>query len=262
MREQKRILVADIEPDPDQPRKHFDESELLAIGENMKAIGQQVPIIVYPVNGKYRLAEGERRWRAAHLVDLNELDATVLPEKPTATAIKIMQMSLDVHRANLSAMERSDFLHRIKIENDWSINEIARQLSMKQPLVSKLIGLQRLCPEARKALHNGAIDIERAHVVSQESDHAKQQELLKAATQCSREALRRHARGVVVEPKASSAKFTMPGGVIVGVQGKDVTLTLAIEVLTETVRILKKGLSQGLDITTQQRVMRDTSKAH
>lgn len=49
MREQKRILVADIDRDPDQPRKHFDEGELLALGENLKAIGQQVPVILIEV---------------------------------------------------------------------------------------------------------------------------------------------------------------------------------------------------------------------
>ena len=49
MREQKRIPVADIDRDREQPRKHFDEAELLALGQNMKAVGQQVPVIVVEV---------------------------------------------------------------------------------------------------------------------------------------------------------------------------------------------------------------------
>jgi ParB family transcriptional regulator, chromosome partitioning protein len=47
MREQKRIAVSEIERDPDQPRKHFDEAELSAFAENLKTVGQQVPVIVY-----------------------------------------------------------------------------------------------------------------------------------------------------------------------------------------------------------------------
>lgn len=210
---------------------------------------------------RYLIVDGERRWRAAQLVGIVELDAIILRDT-SETARRIAQMCIDAHRSNLSAMERSDFLHGIKEENGWSVNDLAANLQMKQPLVSKLLGLQRICEHGRKMLHEGQIDIEKAGVIAAEPDQAKQLDLLKAATECSREQLRRRARGVTTEPKTASAKFIMPGGVIVALQGKDVTLTLAIEVLTETVRMLKKGLSQGLDITTQQRVMRDTSKAH
>ena len=47
----------------------------------------------------------------------------------------------------------------------------------------------------------------------------------------------------------------------VGVQGKGLTLALAIDVISETLRILKKGLAQGLDISTQQRVMKDSVRS-
>jgi ParB family chromosome partitioning protein len=57
MREIKRVPIEAIMPDPDQPRKLFDEAELLALAENMKAIGQQVPIIVYCVNEPEKRSE-------------------------------------------------------------------------------------------------------------------------------------------------------------------------------------------------------------
>jgi ParB family chromosome partitioning protein len=267
MREQKRILVADIERDPEQPRKHFDEAELLALGQNMKAIGQQVPVIVYAVEqavgeirAKYQLADGERRWRAKQLSAEDFVYAVVLSEKPTATGLHIIQMSLEFHKVGLSAMEKSDFLHCIQEENGWSVNDIAANLHRKQPHISRLLGLQRLGLEARKALHEGLIDIERAHVVSMEPDHAKQLELLKAATECSRDELRRKARRVTVEPKVSAAKFTMPGYTI-SLSGKSIDLPTAVEVLSETVRVLKKSLSQNLTLDSVVRVMKDTAKA-
>jgi ParB-like chromosome segregation protein Spo0J len=49
MSDQREIAVADIDPDPEQPRKRFDEAALLALAQNMKDIGQQVPVIVYEV---------------------------------------------------------------------------------------------------------------------------------------------------------------------------------------------------------------------
>jgi ParB family chromosome partitioning protein len=47
MREFKRLPIASLRPDPDQPRKTFDEAELRALAESMKQHGQQVPVIVY-----------------------------------------------------------------------------------------------------------------------------------------------------------------------------------------------------------------------
>jgi hypothetical protein len=49
MREQRRILVSDIVPDPEQPRKHFDDEELLALGENMLAQDQLLPLLVLEI---------------------------------------------------------------------------------------------------------------------------------------------------------------------------------------------------------------------
>lgn len=49
MRELKRVPISSLRPDPDQPRKEFSEAELLALAENMKEHGQQIPVIVYQV---------------------------------------------------------------------------------------------------------------------------------------------------------------------------------------------------------------------
>ena len=49
MREQRRILVADIERDPEQPRKHFDQAKIQALSQNMEAVGQILPIIVIEI---------------------------------------------------------------------------------------------------------------------------------------------------------------------------------------------------------------------
>src|SRR5580704_6155636 len=103
MRELKRILVSCLRPDPDQPRKQFGEAELLALAKNMKQFGQQVPLIVFDK----MLMDGERRWRAAPLVGIAELDVIELPARPTATELRLLQISLDVHRASLSPMDRS-----------------------------------------------------------------------------------------------------------------------------------------------------------
>jgi ParB family transcriptional regulator, chromosome partitioning protein len=266
MGERRKIPVKETVPDPEQPRKQFGESEGLELGKNMVSVGQLVPVIVYWVATlkRYVLLDGERRWRAAQLVGIEELDAIVLPERPTETKLRVLQMSLEAHRIGLSAMERSDFLDRIRKENNWSVNELSDALNMSQPLVSKLLGCQKVCPLVRQLLHAGELDIEKAYVISQEPDHAKQIELAKVASDLSREQLRRQARGISPTPEQTTdaATFAMPGGMFVTVKGEGLALALVIDVLHETVTQLRKGRKQGLDITTQQRVMRDTAKAH
>lgn len=263
MREQKRISVADIDPDPEQPRKLFDDAELLALGQNMLAVGQLVPIIVYWVVDLKRwvIADGERRFRSAVLVGLKELIAICLLDRPTPAQLGLERGAIEFHKSAWSAMERSDFLHRLRQEHGWTVKELAANLHIKQPLASNLLGLQRLFPGARKALHDSVIDIQRAIVIAQAPDEAKQLELLDAAKTCSREGLRRKVRCIVSEPKVPAATFVMPGQVSVSVKATDLTLTHAVDILSETIRILKKSQSQGLDISTVQRVCKDTAKA-
>jgi ParB family chromosome partitioning protein len=273
MRELKRISVSDIERDPEQPRKLFDEQELVSLGQNMLAHGQQVPVIVYSPevgNGdgkgrRFRLLDGERRWRGAQLAVIGELDAIILAQRPNDTALHVLQMSLEAHKQGLTAMERSNLLQRIRAENNWQVTELAEKLHMKQSVVSKVLAYQKLEPSIQAMLHRGEIDTERAFIISQETDPAKQLKLVKGAGGLTRQQLRQRTKGGgAKEVKTSNARFPLPTGWCVTVQGRDgrdVSLATAIEAMMEAVKELKKAQGQGLDITTAQRVMRDKAKA-
>jgi ParB/RepB/Spo0J family partition protein len=64
----KDLRVEDIHPNPDQPRKHFDEEALRSLADSIRERGVLQPIIVRPhATGGYQLIAGERRWRAAQL---------------------------------------------------------------------------------------------------------------------------------------------------------------------------------------------------
>src|SRR5438105_14966296 len=64
-----KIPVGQLEPNPYQPRKHFDEAALKELADSIKRHGIVQPLVVTPVkNGRYSLVAGERRWRAARLV--------------------------------------------------------------------------------------------------------------------------------------------------------------------------------------------------
>ncbi len=66
-----------IDRNPEQPRKHFDEEQLEELKESILAHGVLEPIIVRPVEGRYEIVVGERRWRAAQLAGLDTIPAVV-----------------------------------------------------------------------------------------------------------------------------------------------------------------------------------------
>jgi ParB/RepB/Spo0J family partition protein len=264
MPEQRTIAVRETDPDPLNPRKCFPEEQLLELGANIKALGQLVPVIAFrPAAAKrYTLIDGEKRWLACQLQGIETLDAVIWERRPTPSEVAITQWSIDAHRSNLTPMERSDLFARIKQESNLSVSDMAERLNIKQPLASKMLSFQNGCKELRDALDAGAIDQDKAYTICQEPSHEKQRELLKHASDLTREQLRQKARGGAqpVELKASIARFPLPTGVLITVQGRKMSLAGAINAMLEAVKELKKGQSEHWDITTAMRVMRDRAK--
>lgn len=253
-----------IEPDPDQPRKIFDPEEMTALAENIKRVGQQVPGIGYQHEKKVRLLDGERRFRGLTFAGEKEMTLVLLPERPTKAQLRIIQNSLDVHRVSLNLMERSNLLAEIQRESGWGVTEMASQLSMKQSLCTKYLFLQKFTPELQGLVATGAInDLEKACVLNQLPDHASRIAAVKDFGHLSRDEFKAKvkSRGKSTV-KAKRAVFMLPGGASIAFKGEEATLEDVIERLTETLKELRKGLSQSYDITTVQRVFRDKAKVN
>src|SRR4051794_29118869 len=75
--ELRELPVVDVQPNPDQPRKHFDDEALRALADSLGERGVLQPVLVRPVPGGFELVAGERRWRAAQLAGLETVPAIV-----------------------------------------------------------------------------------------------------------------------------------------------------------------------------------------
>lgn len=257
MQELRRIPRETFAFDPNQPRKTAEQSELLALGRNMKSFGQQVPVICYPHEDKQMLCDGARRVLAAGLVGIDELLALVLPEKPDNTRLRLVQMSLEAHKVGLTPWERSCFIFAIKEQNQWSVTELAAALDMKQPLVTKLLSHQRLAKPLQELLHAGKLDIEKAFIISQEPIAERQCEMARLYAHLPREQLRQKIRpSEPQEAKATRAKFWIAGGISVTVQGPGLRLSGTIDSLLTTVRELKRVQRKNGDIAVAQKALR------
>ena len=95
-----RLLLADIDEDPDQPRTVFDTEDLAQLAESIRAHGVLQPIVVRPpVEGRYRLAFGARRLRAARLAGLADIPAVIRRAEPGDFAAQVIE---NRQRADLS----------------------------------------------------------------------------------------------------------------------------------------------------------------
>lgn len=100
-----RILLGDIDVDPNQPRKSFDQAELESLADSIKLKGVVQPIVVRPPeDGRYMLAYGERRWRASKLAGVADIPAVVRAgDVDYATQVIENQQRADLANSELAA---------------------------------------------------------------------------------------------------------------------------------------------------------------
>ena len=99
------VAIDQIEPNPNQPRKHFESSKLQELSASIRASGVIQPIIVRRVGETYQLIAGERRWRAARQAGLERIPAIVRD----ATDAESLELALveNLLREDLNPMEEA-----------------------------------------------------------------------------------------------------------------------------------------------------------
>lgn len=94
-----------IDPNPNQPRKDFGDDNLQELADSIKQVGVLVPLLVRPLDGRYEIVHGERRWRAAKMAGLDQVPARVQPL--TDTEAFIISLNENLQRQNLNPIEEA-----------------------------------------------------------------------------------------------------------------------------------------------------------
>lgn len=117
-----------IKPDPNQPRRIFDEKKLQELAASIKEHGVIQPIGVYSHgNGGYIIAHGERRWRASQLVNMGTIPA-IISQEPDVLRKRARQFVENSQRQNLTIIEEALFYRSMIEEEGLSKNELSRYL--------------------------------------------------------------------------------------------------------------------------------------
>ncbi|MFZ1934981.1 MAG: ParB/RepB/Spo0J family partition protein [Thermoguttaceae bacterium] len=249
-------------PDPNQPRKTFDEAELRALGESMKAHGQLQPVVAKPDG---TILCGERRWRAAQLVGMTEL-SVVIAERPLSDCeVRIIQLTENIQRTDLSGYEKwVGCAELLGMNPDWQLKDLAEHLKLDPSMVTRLLSPSKCIGAVQEALKAGKLGISDCYAISRlpEADQAGLLALkLSGASRDAIESKVRKQRNGTPAVRVSRIKCPLPSGAVVQVSGAEISLDEAIDAMKEAVKAMQKASETGLDAKTAQAVWRDMAKA-
>ncbi len=136
------IRIVDIDPNPFQPRKSFDEDKISELAESIKTHGLVQPIIVKPVGRRYLLVAGERRWRASKQAGLTAIPSVVMEMDER----QVMEISLieNLQREDLNAVEEAKGIRLLSEEFGLTQEEISHRLGKSRSAVANTLRLLNL----------------------------------------------------------------------------------------------------------------------
>ncbi|MBI3420056.1 MAG: ParB/RepB/Spo0J family partition protein [Proteobacteria bacterium] len=160
------LPIEQLAPSALQPRKNFDKEQLQELAASITEKGLLQPILVRPHAGKpntYEIIAGERRWRAAQLVNLHEVPVIVRDIKDKE-ALEVALIE-NVQRADLSPMEEAESYQRLIDEFAHKAEALADALGKSRAYVSNMLRLNGLPKEVKDLLRAGALTAGHARAV-------------------------------------------------------------------------------------------------
>ncbi len=159
-----RVSLDQIEVNPKQPRKDFDEVSLSELAASLKLHDIIQPLTVSKLpNGKYRLIAGERRFRAAKIAGLKDVPVYVRQ----ANDVQLLELSLleNLQRENLNAIEIALSYKRLMDELDYTQEQVAERMGKDRSTVTNYIRLLKLPPDIQVAVRSGVITMGHARAL-------------------------------------------------------------------------------------------------
>lgn len=163
---QSSILLSKINPNPNQPRKNFEDKSLKQLAQSIEEKGLISPITVKKVNSKYIIVAGERRFRAHKLLNKKRILAYVI-DADTSKDIMYMALIENIQREDLNPIEEAKGYKYLQDNLQSSITEIAKTVGKSRPAVSNALRLLKLPDEIQESILKGEINAGQARAILQ-----------------------------------------------------------------------------------------------
>jgi ParB family chromosome partitioning protein len=207
------ISVSSIDPNPNQPRNHFDEDSLAELSASIKAIGLLQPVLVRPSStpDRFELIAGERRWRASKRAGLSTIPAIVRVTDDVSSVEQALVENL--HRQDLTPLEEAAAYQQLLEDFSMTHEQVAAKVGKSRSAITNSLRLLTLPPTIQQYLAEGRLSAGHAKALLGTPDRGLQESLARVAVEQSltvrglEEAVRN-----AVNPGASSTTVTPKPG--------------------------------------------------
>lgn len=170
------IPIPAISPNPDQPRRDFDQAALIELAASIERDGVIQPLIVRQIRpNAYQIIAGERRWRAAQIAGLTELPAIVR----TADDQKVLELALieNIQREDLNPIELALAFHRMAAELGLSHEQIGQRTGKERATITNTVRLLQLPGDVQVLVSGRQLSSGHARALLKFESSALQQEV-------------------------------------------------------------------------------------
>lgn len=197
----KEIMLVDIFPNPDQPRREFDEDKLKELADSIKEHGLIQPILVKPEGSKYHIIAGERRFRASKLAGFDRISCIVR----NCSEQEMTEKALieNIQRDDLSPVEEGLAYSHLINEYGLTQEQVAKRVGKGRTTVANLLRIIQLPYEILELINKGEVSLGHAKVILSVENPDQQ---LALAQRIVKESLSVRDLEVLVQEKEENSK--------------------------------------------------------
>lgn len=159
------LPIAQIAPNPNQPRKDFEPEALAELAESIKTLGVVQPITVKRLdNNQYEIISGERRYRASKMAGLDEMPAYIR----VVNDQELLEMALieNIQRRDLNAIEIANSYSRLIVEFNLTHQQLSERVGKKRSVVTNYLRLLKLDPAIQSDVKKGLLTMGHARALA------------------------------------------------------------------------------------------------
>jgi ParB family chromosome partitioning protein len=170
------IPISQIQPNPFQPRKTFNEASIDELARSVREHGIVQPLVVTRAGDKYKLIAGERRFRAAQKAGLTTVPVLIKEMMAEGDALQIALIE-NIQREDLNPIEEAMAYHQLHDDFQLTQEEISRRVGKERSTVANFLRLLKLPDPVKKLLASGQLSMGHARALLAIDSPKKQEQL-------------------------------------------------------------------------------------
>ena len=173
-----KISLKDIVPNPFQPRKRFAEEKMAELVSSLREKGVIQPILVRTKGDGYELIAGERRWRAAQELDIEEIPAIIRDDIDDANSLEISLIE-NIQREELNPIEEANAYQELIGQFEYTLEKVGKMMGKDKTTISNSLRLLSLTDEIKDMIEDGQLSAGHAKAILAVTSEAKRKKLAK-----------------------------------------------------------------------------------